>query len=261
MEEKIKERLREIEGEEEVVICLAVESGSRAWGFPSTDSDYDVRFIYVHKPDWYLSIDLERKRDVIEPPIEGLLDFSGWDVRKTLQLFRKSNPPLLEWLQCPMVYQERTRLAARMRGLLPEFYSPRACFHHYLHMARGNFRGDLRGEEVRRKRYFYVLRPLLAIRWIEREDSPVPIEFDRLVESTVDDDAILGAIGRLLEEKRAGLEMGHGPRVPAISEFIEHEFARHASATPELPRVQAPIEKLNELFRDTLADVWSGGTV
>jgi len=224
------------------------------WGFPSTDSDYDVRFIYIHRPDWYLSIDLERKRDVIERPIEDLLDFSGWDVRKALQLFRKSNPPLLEWLQCPMVYKERTQLAARMRALLPEFTSPRACFYHYLHMARGNFRGDLRGDEVRRKKYFYVLRPLLALRWIEREGSPVPIEFDRLVEATVEDDALLKAIERLLEEKRAGIEMGRGPRVPVISDFIEQEFARLSPAAPELPRVEAPIEKLNELFRDTLAE-------
>ena len=104
------------------------------------------------------------------------------------------------------------------------------------------------------KKTFYVLRPLLTIRWIEREGSPVPIEFHRLVESTVEDGALLEAIETLLEEKRAGLEMGRGPRVPFLSEFIEKEFARFDSALPELPKVEAPIEKLNELFRDTLAE-------
>jgi predicted nucleotidyltransferase len=100
----ILEQLEQIEQEEQVTILYACESGSRAWGFPSQDSDYDVRFIYLHKPEWYLSI--YDKRDVIERPINNMLDINGWDLRKALNLFRKSNPPLLEWLQSPIQYKE-----------------------------------------------------------------------------------------------------------------------------------------------------------
>ena len=129
-----------VEQDERVVVLLAVESGSRAWGFPSMDSDFDVRFVYVHNPEWYLSIDLEDSRDVIERPLRDKIDLSGWDIRKTLKLFRKSNPPLLEWLQCPIIYRERFAFAARLRALLPAFFSPQASLFHYFHMAQGNFR-------------------------------------------------------------------------------------------------------------------------
>ena len=105
MKSRILSHLREIETTENVRIVYACESGSRAWGFPSADSDYDVRFLYVHPLEWYLSVDV--KRDVIERPLQGGLDISGWDLKKALQLFRKSNPPLLEWLGSPIVYLEQ----------------------------------------------------------------------------------------------------------------------------------------------------------
>jgi hypothetical protein len=170
--------LDELESVEQVRICLAVESGSRAWGFPSQDSDYDVRFIYVHHPDWYLAID--EGRDVIERPLTDLIDLSGWDIRKALKLFRKSNPPLLEWLQSPYIYRERTQLAPLLRQILPRWFSPAASFFHYQHMARGNYREFLRGELVWRKKYLYVLRPLLAMRWIEQGRGAVPWSSTRL---------------------------------------------------------------------------------
>jgi predicted nucleotidyltransferase len=201
---KITAELKGVEREEHVCILLAVESGSRAWGFPSADSDYDVRFIYAHHPNWYLSIDLEDRRDVIERPLKDMLDISGWDIRKALKLFRKSNPPLLEWLQCPIIYLENHSFAPRLRSLLPDFYSPQASYFHYLHMARGNFREYLQGESVWRKKYFYVLRPLLAIRWIEQGRGPVPIEFKRLVMATIDDVKLRRAIDELVDAKSKG---------------------------------------------------------
>jgi len=182
MEGRIRSELSTLEQANDVMILLSVESGSRAWGFPSADSDYDVRFIYLHKSDWYLSVDLEDRRDVIEQPIQELLDISGWDIRKALRLFHKSNPPLLEWLQCSIVYQERFSFAKKLRDLLPDFYSPKASYFHYLHMARGNIQEYLHGDTVWQKKYFYVLRPLLAMLWIERSLGPVPIEFNRLLD-------------------------------------------------------------------------------
>ena len=176
MREQIVEQLRLIEKEEQVRIIYACESGSRAWGFPSKDSDYDVRFLYIRPADWYLSI--FDRRDVIERPISDMLDINGWDIRKALNLFRKSNPPLLEWLQSPLVYMEAFTVTEQIRRLSPLTFSPRSCMYHYLHMAKGNYRMYLQGEQVNIKKYFYVLRPVLACQWIERSNTMPPIEFD-----------------------------------------------------------------------------------
>jgi uncharacterized protein len=256
VESRIAASLEALERDEDVVVLLAVESGSRAWGFPSADSDYDVRFVFVHRPTWYLSIDVEHRRDVIERPIDDALDVSGWDIRKALRLFRKSNPPLLEWLQCPIRYRERSSFAEHLRLLLPDFYSPRASFHHYSHMARGNFREYLHGETVWRKKYFYVLRPLLAMLWIESGRGPVPIEFQRLVDATVSDAEVRRAVDDLLEAKRAGAELDRGPVVPALSRFIESELTRLEQEPPERVETAPTVEKLDELFRSVLHDVW-----
>jgi predicted nucleotidyltransferase len=252
----IQRTLESLESAENSIVLLAVESGSRAWGFESTDSDYDVRFIYVRPPEWYLSIDLETQRDVIERPLENEIDLSGWDVRKALQLFQKSNPPLLEWLQCPIIYRERFLFAARLRELLPEFYSPRACFFHYLHMARGNIREYLQGEIVWRKKYFYVLRPLLAMRWIDQELGPVPIEFQKLIDATVHDASVRAALEQLIAAKRAGAELDRGPRIPVISDFITSELTRLENTASDRTDPAPQVERLNEVFRSTLKEVW-----
>src|SRR5277367_4761827 len=149
----VGEELRRIEQAYDVRVLYACESGSRAWGFASQDSDYDVRFLYVHSRDWYLSI--EDRRDVIEEPISESLDISGWELRKALRLLRKSNPPLLEWLKSPVVYAEDGTFLAGFRQLAAEYYSPVRCFAHYLHMASGNARQYLKGETVCLKKYLY----------------------------------------------------------------------------------------------------------
>ncbi len=256
MHERITTALNTIAQDEDVRILYACESGSRAWGFPSRDSDYDVRFIYVRRPEWYLSINLEHQRDVIERPISEQLDLSGWDLRKALQLLRKSNPPLLEWLNSPIVYLETADIAAQLRALLPVYYSPVACLFHYLHMARGNYRDYLQGEIVWIKKYFYVLRPLLAIQWIEAERGVVPVEFQVLVDTLVQDEALRQAIDQLLQRKRAGEELDREPMIPAISAFIVSELARLETASTDHRRSDVDIEQLNQLFRAVLAAVW-----
>lgn len=249
LQEQVRAVLNTIEREENVRIFYACESGSRAWGFPSADSDYDVRFLYVHPTTWYLSIDVETRRDVIERPINDQLDVVGWDLRKALKLFRKSNPPLLEWLNSPIVYEERFGIAEQLRTLLPEYYSPTASFYHYLHMAQGNFRDYLRGEAVWIKKYFYVLRPLLAMRWIEAGRGVVPMEFAILVDQMVPQADVRREINTLLERKKQGQELDREPRIAAISEFIEQELERLATQTIRDDEARPPIEKLNDMFR------------
>lgn len=259
MRDEILEQLLSIETEENVRIVYACESGSRAWGFPSADSDYDVRFIYLHPPHWYLSVNLELKRDVIERSIDGQLDINGWDLRKALQLLQKSNPPLMEWLGSPIVYLEPFTVAGQMRDLMSRYYSPAACLHHYLHMARENYRGYLKGPMVSVKKYFYVLRPLLAIRWIEQGWGVVPTEFQTLVDQVLDSSELKEEIGKLVAAKRRGEELNQAPRIECISRFIEDELARLEGRqfAQEYSRPAGPALAFDRVFQAALEEVWS----
>ncbi len=252
--EAIRAALDRIETEENIRIIYACESGSRAWGFASLDSDYDVRFLYVRSLEWYLSIDA--RRDVIEQPIRNELDISGWDLRKALRLFRKSNPPLLEWLGSPIVYRERGAVAARLRELAREHYSPTACLYHYLQMARHTHAAYLRGAEIRHKKYFYALRPLLAMRWIEHGRGMAPTDFRVLLESLALEPALHAAIENLLTEKRAGTELAGGSPIPVLSGFIEQEFDRwqRQGIAPHQPADVGDV--LDVFFRDSLQETW-----
>ena len=133
MVDVIKERLDIIQRERNINILYACESGSRAWGFASPDSDYDVRFIYARKLNDYLAI--TNRADVMEYPISEVLDISGWELRKTLQLFLKSNAPLYEWLQSPVIYKNDALFADELIALIPAYFSLRAGCHHYHSMA------------------------------------------------------------------------------------------------------------------------------
>ncbi|QKE73590.1 nucleotidyltransferase domain-containing protein [Arthrobacter citreus] len=255
MREIITEKLKQIEIEHDVKILFAVESGSRAWGFPSKDSDYDVRFVYVHRKDWYLSID--QKRDVIEYPINDLLDFSGWDIKKALNLFAKSNPALLEWLRSPIVYLDDLTLSEELRKIGNEMLSKKACIYHYLHMAKGNYRDYLQGQEVKIKKYFYVLRPILACMWLEKYKKIPPILFDDLLEIEGLEKGFLDEVNQLLIRKKQGDEFDLEPRKDVLNEFIENKiqfFEEYVKEIKEFSKVN--MSDLNELFRNTLEESW-----
>ena len=245
--QRVRQALARVEAEKKVRVLFAVESGSRAWGFASRDSDYDVRFLYVHQREWYLSV--EDRRDVIERPLDDDLDVSGWELRKALRLLRKSNPPLLEWLKSPVVYRHDPVFAAEFGALANEFYSPRRCFAHYLHMAFGNWRDYLRGrEQVSLKKYLYVFRPLLACRWIERELGPAPMLFAELVASVLEEADERAALDDLVARKRAGEELATAPPDATLSRFIEAELPRLDSLR-EPDDAAGEVEELNAFFR------------
>ncbi len=256
--DEILARIRKAEDEHDVRVLLAVESGSRAWGFASPDSDYDARFIYVNRPDWYLSVGLEEQRDVIEYGIVDDIDLNGWDLRKALRLFWRSNPAFVEWIQSPIVYVEAGRLAAQVRALLPRVYSCTSGGHHYHSMARTNYRGHLRADQVPLKKYFYVLRPLLAARWLEKYQTPAPIEFDRLLHLIEADAALLRDIQQLLARKRATPELGLAAPIPGIDAFIERELARLETIEVARPTRGEVLPMLNEVFRQSLDEAWRG---
>ncbi len=250
--DRIKQELHQIEQQENVQIVYACESGSRAWGFESVDSDYDVRFLYVHPTEWYLTI--QQKRDVIERPIDQNLDISGWDLQKALKLLKKSNPPLLEWLQSPIVYQKKETALERLQSILPKVYSPTSCMYHYLHMAQKNRREYLKGESVWIKKYFYVLRPILACQWIEQGRGLVPMKFETLVENLVQDNTLRSAIEYLIQDKRQGKEQHYGPRIPEISNFIDQELVRLSEVQPTPPK-SIDSNLLDQLFVEMLIEL------
>jgi predicted nucleotidyltransferase len=255
--DQILERLSAAESDHGVRVLYACESGSRAWNFASPDSDYDVRFLYVHSPDWYLSFDVERRPDVIEYPIVDDIDCSGWDVRKALYLFTRTNGALLEWLHSPIRYLERGSLAQELRQLAPRAVNITALCYHYSHMARRNAREYLFQSQVRLKKYFYVLRPLLAIRYVESGAGVPPVRFEDLVEA-VAPEHLRTSIAALLNLKRATPELGLGDPVPEINSFIEAELDRHGAAfsgqgRPDLLDGSEVRAELNSIFRRAVA--------
>ena len=245
MKETIVNKINAIEHEANVKILYACESGSRAWGFASPESDYDVRFIYVHKIDHYLSID--EQRDVIELPINDLLDINGWELRKALRLFRKSNGPLYEWLQSPIVYNQNNEFVDDLKSLMHHYFSPRATMHHYLSMAKTVFENDLAGDEVRLKKYFYALRPILACRWIADRREVPPIEFGKLRVLLAND--LNRIVDDLLKQKAVVDEKYIIKPIEQLHSFIKSEIEHCEKALPGLASVNADSDMLNNLFR------------
>ena len=245
--QRVRHALAQVEAERNVRVLFACESGSRAWGFASRDSDYDVRFSTSTG-----ATGISRSRTGATSSnsrIADDLDVSGWELRKALRLLRKSNPPLLEWLKSPVVYRHDPVFAAEFGALATEFYSPRRCFAHYLHMAFGNWRDYLRGrEEVSLKKYLYVFRPLLACRWIERQLGQVPMLFAQLVEGVLDEADVRAALAELVARKQAGEELAVAPPVEALSRFIEAELPR-LEALNEPDDAAGEVEELNGFFR------------
>lgn len=249
MKELIQEKLREIEQREECRILLAVESGSRAWGFASPDSDYDVRFIYVRPEKAYLRLD--RTRDVIEVPINDELDINGWDIDKTLRLLHKSNPTVFEWFSSPIIYQS-SAFADQFRPIMQKYFSSKAGLWHYLHMAEGNYRDYLRGEMVRAKKYFYVLRPILACKWILEKGTPPPMLFTDLVKSELPDD-LSETVYQLLNLKMNSPEIKEIPRIDQLNRYLDAGIVSVKEQIEKLP--DTPVQdwnELNELFFSVL---------
>lgn len=249
MRELILNKLAEIEEKEDIRILHAVESGSRAWGFPSPDSDYDVRFIYIRKPEDYLR--LEKTRDVIELPINDMLDINGWDLNKTLRLLYSSNPTLFEWMSSPVVYRQ-TDFLERLEPILDSYFSCKSGLHHYLSMAEGNYRDYLKGDMVRAKKYFYVLRPILACKWILEKKTKPPMLFRELMESQLEED-LKPVVEKLLDLKMNAPEIRQIPRVEQLNEYLDRTIQAVKDDISRLEGGKSPDwEPLNKLFLDVL---------
>ncbi len=224
----IQQRLKTIEQVHQVKILFAIESGSRAWGFASPNSDWDVRFVYVHKLPWYLQV--HAQRDVIESTIEqhelGELDINGWELRKSLQLLHKGNPALLEWLQSPIRYVSDEAAMPAYAELAQRFISPAAGFYHYYSYALKNQRQFLGKDLVKHKKYLYVLRGVLAADWVSRGYGQVPIQFADLLARLVPEGEVRQAIVQLLAQKMQAPELAQQAPLPVLEKFIGNELER-----------------------------------
>ncbi len=218
----IREKLREIEERENVTILLAIESGSRAWGFASPDSDYDVRFIYMRPMEEYLRLD--SPKDTIEWQLDEILDINGWDLRKALIQFKKGNATLFEWSNSPVVYK-RTDTWDRIYDVAKSYFSAKAGIYHYYGTARNTYETYLQDELVKYKKYFYALRPLLACKYIEEYNCPPPVLFDDLLKFVLPDELRQG-INELLEIKKVTQESDLNPQIPVIQDFIASELVK-----------------------------------
>jgi len=252
MKEKIKKYLSDLEKEKGIEILLACETGSRAWGFSSPDSDFDVRVIYKHDKDWYLS--LAEEKDTIEYFLENNeIDISGWDLRKSLRLLEKSNPPLLERIQSPIIYKVDKDFLTGINSVAQKTYSRIAAIHHYLSMAKKAFEEVANTEEYKLKKFFYALRASVACLWILEKVKIPPIEFGKMLNGLDLPANLKTRIGELIEIKSTISESYRHKGEAVLIEFMKTCIQRAENESQSLPVSKGKMADLNDFFLKTLA--------
>ncbi len=231
MHKTILAEIGKIEQQYHVRVLHAVESGSRAWGFASPDSDYDIRFVYVRPAADYLRLDTPR--DVIEWKLDEVLDINGWDLQKALRQFARGNATLFEWSESPVVYKT-TDDWKHVRETAKNYFSEKAAIHHYYGTAMKTWSEYLQGDTVRYKKYFYALRPLLAAQYIERFHTVPPVLFKDLLKMEMDP-TLKEAIDDLVEKKKVTTEGEQNPQIPVIQAFIQDELRKQKTISDALP--------------------------
>jgi predicted nucleotidyltransferase len=243
VEKQIQQLLDSIESQYQVDILLAVESGSRAWGFPSLNSDYDIRFIYYHKPDWYFSV--FHKRDVVENLFVGELDASGWDLRKSLQLMRRGNAPLYEWLGSPYVYRMNLERMKLLLELASRSFNPKPIYYHYISLAKKKIvSADF---TTNAKSFLYGFRALLCAKWVVSQGMAPPVEIDKLVACCVDS-TLNDAIDDLLEKKKDQEEQDSMVVNPQLTRYTTELFDQLRSTEVSAKKLPSE-EEFDSIFR------------
>jgi len=251
---EIKDLLRRVEIDHRLSVIYGLESGSRAWGFESQNSDYDIRFLYVRPVDWYLCV--EKRDNVLELGTSNDFDLSGWDLKKALLFLRKSHPVLLEWLRSPIVYVERSVIIQQMREIGKEFFSPRSSLHHYIGWSERTIHRYFQQPSVAAKRYLYAMRPILCCRWIQAVGGQPPLRIQDLIAAVDIPTKAKSTLEGLIERKRAGYELDLAGRIPVLDRYIHETIPQIKDFILTLPKPDyVPFEILNPLFRQTLEDL------
>lgn len=242
---EILDKLSEIEQKENVKVLYAVESGSRAWGVESPDSDYDVRFVYVRPKEEYLS--LQEKRDVIEWQLDEVLDINGWDLKKTLIQFHKGNATLFEWANSPVVYKT-TQEWEEIYENAKRYFSKKVALYHYYGTANSTYKQHLQGNEVKYKKYIYALRPILACKYMEENNSIPPVRFEDLLRQDLPKE-LSDEIGEMLLVKANSDEKDLNPKMLVIQKYIEDQIAWYEELSKNIEDDRTrDWEMLNEVF-------------
>ncbi len=251
MKEIIQERLTEVEREHGFRILYACESGSRAWGFASEDSDYDIRFLYVWPRDHYLGV--YDPQDMFDYGVDAQdLDLTGWDIRKALPLFRKANGSLMEWLFSPEVYFENEEVMSHWRELAKDYFVPRNSAAHYLGLSR-KINGEIREKgKVTAKKYLYVLRALLSAQFVAEQQQAVPVEFAQLRNSLELPVEVTAEIDQMISEKSGGKESDGIERNRVLDEFVDTRTDEVGAQIPDLSGDLGTVDRLNEFFREVI---------
>ena len=250
IQEQIQQKLDDLQLQKGCHLLLAVESGSRAWGYASADSDYDVRCIYYFPRDRYLAVRLPR--DTVEWELNEVFDINGWELRKSLGLALKSNLTVYEWVDSPIVYRT-SPWHEEFRHVLGKVLRPRMLASRYLGMAAGTIHRYLMREQVPYKQYFYALRPLLAARWAMQERKPAPVPFADLRYLLPDD--MQSVTDELLVLRNSSSEKAVGPAHPAADAFIAHELAALDTMLASMPEEPEPdTAPLDDFFRRVVSN-------
>lgn len=251
---RIEARLADIRRDQQVSIPLAIESGSRAWGFPSPDSDYDCRFVFVRPLEHYLS--LWQRRDVIETEMDGVLDVNGWDLGKALKLLLKGNAVIIEWLRSPIAYGVDPGFRQEFLDLARSVADRRLVARHYLHLGEHQRRvhfGD--GQIVALKKIFYALRPAAALRWLRHhpQEAVAPMHFPTLLRGCDAPASVVEVIEDLMVRKAVTRELGSGPLPEPVLAFIDAEFEEGQKVFPRTREDVRPESRaLAEAFFQTM---------
>lgn len=240
-----KKLISEVEEKYNVKIIFACESGSRAWGFPSQNSDYDIRFVYIKNEDEYLK--LNRDRDVIEYMLDDVIDMNGWDLDKALKLLHSSNPTFFEWLNSPIIYFKRD-FYTELLEISNSYFDIKKELGHYLSMCENDFiKIRNSNEKFKLKKYFYVIRALLAAKWAFEEKTVPPVLFETLVQAKLDD-SLKPIIYELLEIKKNSTESNYIYPIKELNDFIDKELTKLKKETLNLNNNSKSFDDLNKLF-------------
>jgi len=238
----MKTRLLNIEKDRDVNILFACESGSRAWGFASPDSDYDVRFLYTKPLPWYLSI--SDKKDTIDI-MDGDFDVVGWELRKSLVLLKKSNVPAIEHLFSPIIYKGDEELLTELRGIATDCFSPIASMFHYLSMSK-KYEEKVATETVKLKSLFYALRTAMAGKWILECGTMPPVRFREMLLLVTKE--VADEIEHLMDIKSKNAESYMHKRPENVCNFITEVIATNDHYAKTLANGKPSTERINNFL-------------
>lgn len=256
MKSTIENKLQLLEKEYGIKILYACESGSRAWGFPSPDSDYDVRFIYCRSLDKYLSI--SEHSEHLSFPISDELDIYGWDLRKVLRLTYRSNTTPFEWLQSPVIYSEQKGFREELMSICNTYFSRRSNTNHYLGIARGAVETMLEDGSIKIKKLFYVLRPLLAAKWCVERNTIAPMNITPLL--TLLPEELRVKLENLIKQKAMAKEGQMIIPDPMLMEWIKETEKQCTNQSKEFGKDYFNPALLDNFFRKTIKQYDHKGT-